>query len=380
MKLLAVGIGLALLVGVGFWVLVGGSQPVDQKASSAVGKSAAAAKESGSIPDVQVVKPVRRDVTATLRLPADVSAWNQTTLYAKVSGYLKSVAVDKGDFVRAGQVLAVIDDPELEERYQQAQSEYEIKKVTYQRLSNVWKENPDVIAKQDVDVAEASYLGAKHALEQVAAMLDYTKVRAPYGGVVTARFVDLGALIQAATNSATQAVPLFTIMDISILRLYVNVPQEDASFVKRGTPATIELKNTGKTIEAFVTRSTMSLDPGTRTLLVEIDVPNPGHALAPGMFAEVILTLRQHQNALVLPPVSLISEDSSRAVFVVEQDVARKVPVKTGIDDGVWVEITEGLSGNEDVVVVGKSRLADGKPAKASPYNLPAGKPSSQKY
>jgi RND family efflux transporter MFP subunit len=380
MKLLAVGIGLALLVGVGFWVLVGGTQPVDQRASSAVGKSTAATKESGSIPDVQVVKPVRRDVTATLRLPANVSAWNQTTLYAKVSGYLKSVAVDKGDFVRAGQVLALIDDPELEERYQQTQSEYAIKKVTYERLANVWKENPDVIAKQDVDVAEASYLGAKHALEQVATMLDYTKVRAPYGGVVTARFVDPGALIQAATNSATQAVPLFTIMDISILRLYVNVPQEDAYFVKRGTPATIELKDTGKTIEAAVTRSTMSFDPGTRTLLVEIDVPNPRHALAPGMFAEVILTLRKHQNALVIPPVSLISENSSRAVFVVEQDVARKVPVKTGIDDGVWVEITEGLSGNEDVVVVGKSRLADGKPAKASPYNLPAGKSSSQKY
>ena len=368
MKLLAVGIGLALLVGVGFWVLVGGTQPVDQRAPSA------------SIPDVQVVKPVRRDVTATLRLPANVSAWNQTTLYAKVSGYLKSVAVDKGDFVRSGQVLAVIDDPELEERYQQTQSEYAIKKVTYERLANVWKENPDVIAKQDVDVAEASYLGAKHALEQVATMLDYTKVRAPYGGVVTARFVDPGALIQAATNSATQAVPLFTIMDISTLRLYVNVPQEDASFIKRGTPATIELKDTGKTIEAAVTRSTMSLDPGTRTLLVEIDVPNPRHVLAPGMFAEVTLTLRKHQNALVIPPTSLISENSSRAVFVVEQDVARKVPVKTGIDDGVWVEITEGLSGNEDVVVVGKSRLADGKPAKASPYNLPAGKSSSQKY
>jgi len=380
-KLLVVGVGFALLFGAGFWVLDSNTQPVSQKTAPIGDNSPAAAKESGSVPEVQVVKPTRRDVAATLRLPATVSPYSQTTLYSKVSGYLKTINVDKGDLVRAGQVLAVIEDPELEERYQQAQSEYAIKKVTYERLSNVWKENPDVIAKQDVDLAEAAYLGAKHALEQLAAMLDYTKVRAPYNGVVTARFVDLGALIQAATSSATQAIPLLTIMDTSILRFYVNVPQEDAPYVKKGTPVTIVLKDIGgKTLEAAVTRSTMSLDPGTRTMLVEIDVPNPGHGLAPGMFAEVILTLRQHRDALVVPPAALVADNSSKAVFVVEQGVARKVPVKTDIDDGVWVEVTSGLAGSEDVVVVGKARLTDGIPAKASPYSLPSGKPSSQKY
>jgi len=381
MKLLVVGVGFALLLGAGFWVLGSGTQPVDQKSSPSAAKTPAAAKESGTVPEVQVVKPTRRDVAATLRLPATVSPYNQTTLYSKVSGYLKTIHVDKGDSVRAGQVLAVIEDPELEERYQQAQSEYAIKKVTYERLSNVWKENPDVIAKQDVDLAEAAYLGAKHALEQLAALLDYTKVRAPYNGVVTARFVDPGALMQAATSSATQAVPLLTIMDMSVLRFYVNVPQEDASYVKKGTLVTIVLKDFGgKTVEAAVTRSTMSLDPGTRTMLVEIDVSNPGGTLVPGMFAEVILTLRQHRDAVVIPPAALVSDNSSKAVFVVDQGVARKVNVTTDIDDGIWVEITSGLTGSEDVVVVGKARLTDGISAKASPYNLPSGKPSSQKY
>jgi RND family efflux transporter MFP subunit len=381
MKLLVFGVGFALLLGAGFWVLGSGTQPVDPKASLSSAKSPAAAKDSGNVPEVQVVKPTRHDVAATLRLPATVSPYNQTTLYSKVSGYLKTIHVDKGDFVQAGQVLAVIEDPELEERYQQAQSEYAIKKVTYERLSNVWKENPDVIAKQDVDLAEAAHLGAKHALEQLAAMLDYTKVRAPYNGVVTARFVDPGALIQAATSSATQAVPLLTIMDMSVLRIYVNVPQEDAPYVKKGTPVSIVLKDSGgKTLEATVTRSTMSLDPGTRTMLVEIDVPNPGHVLAPGMYAEVILILRQHRDALVIPPAALVSDSSAKAVFVVEQGVARKVPVRTDIDDGVWVEITSGLTGSEDVVVVGKARLTDGVPAKAFPYSLPSGKPSSQRY
>jgi len=373
--------GLAALLAAGSWLMESGNFSLGQKAPSTPGSSSAGAKTSETIPEVQVVKPVRRDVAATLRLPATVSPYHQTTLYAKVSGYLKSIRVDKGDSVRAGQVLAVIDDPELEQRYRQAQSEYAIKKVTYERLANVWKENPDVIAKQDVDVAEAAYQGAKHALEQWASMLDYTKVVAPYHGVVTARFVDPGALIQAATASVTQAVPLFTIMDTSVLRFYINVPQEDAPYVKKGTDANISLKDFGgKTIEATVTRSTMALDPGTRTMLVEIDVPNPGHVLTPGMFAEVVLELRSHKEALVIPPAALVSDNTSKAVFVVEQGTARKVSVTTDIDDGVWIEITSGLTGSEDVVVVGKSRLVDGKPVKSSPYNLPSGKPGSQKY
>lgn len=379
-KWLVMGVGLAILIGTGLWVLESGTQPADQKASPSTTKASGASKNSASAPVVQVAKPVRQDVVATLRLPANIAPYQQATLFAKVSGYLKSVAVDKGDFVQTGQVLAVIDDPELDERYQQAQSEYEIKKVTYQRLSSVWKENPDVIAKQDVDVAEAAYLGAKHALEQLAATLDYTKVRAPFNGIVTARFVDPGVLIQAATSSATQAVPLFTVMDISTLRIYVNVPQEDAAFVKKGTHATIAFTDVGKKVEATVTRSTVALDPGSRTMLAEIDVPNPGHAMSPGMFAEATLTLRQHKNALVVPPAALVSENSSKAVFVVAGNVARKVLVTTDIDDGVWVEVTEGLTGSEDVVVVGKASLTDGITVKASPYNLPVGKPSSQKY
>lgn len=372
MKALLLVVGLIALLAVGFWA---------QKPPVGNGNPSVLAKDSPSLPEVQVAKPLRRDVAATVRIPATVSPLHQTTLYAKVSGYLKSIHSDKGDRVKQGQVLAVLDAPEIEQQYEQALADYTIKKVTYERLAQVWKEAPDVIAKQDVDVAEAAAKATQHLLEQRQTWLDYTKVRAPYDGILTARFADPGAMIQVATASATQAVPLFTIMDISTLRFYINVSQEDASFVQRGTPATIVLKApTEKRIEAAVTRSTMSLDPSTRTMLVEIDVRNPGYALAPGMYAEVVLSLRRHRDALVVPPAALVSENSSKAVFVIEQGAARKVPVKTGIDDGVWVEITEGLSGTEDVVVVGKSRLTDGKPVKASPYNLPAGQPSSQKY
>ena len=369
MRGLLLVVGLIALLAVGFWVQkppAGGNGPV------------ASSKETVGVPDVQVTNPTRRDVAATLRVPATVSPRFQTTLYAKVSGYLQSINFDKGDRVKQGQILAVIDAPEINQQYEQALADYTIKKITYERLAQVWKEAPDVIAKQEVDVAQAGADAARHLLEQRQTWLDYTKVRAPYDGILTGRFADPGALIQAATGSATQAVPLFTIMDLSALRFYVNVPQEDAPFVKKGTPATIVFGE--KTLEASVTRSTLALDPSTRTMLAEIDVPNRGEALSPGIFAEVVLTLRRHRDALVVPPGALVSDNSSKAVFVVEKGVARKVPVNTDIDDGIWIEITSGLTGAEDVVVVGKGGLKDGMAVTASPYNLPAGKPSSQKY
>jgi RND family efflux transporter MFP subunit len=129
-----------------------------------------------------------------------------------------------------------------------------------------------------------------------------------------------------------------------------------------------------------VTRSTLALDPSTRSLLVEVDLPNPDHALRPGTYAEVALGLREIPNALVLPPQAVISIAKGKSVFIVEQGKARSVEVETGITDGKWIEITKGLRGTEDVVVVGKRKLLDGSPVEVSPFQLPEAKPSQQKF
>jgi RND family efflux transporter MFP subunit len=331
---------------------------------------------------VQVLKPKQRDIAYTVRLPATLSPIAQVTLYAKVSGYLTSILVDKGDSVAAGQVLAVIDAPELAERSQQAHSTFMIKKLTYERLRNVWKENPDVIAKQDVDVAEAAYLGAKHAMGQLDTELQYTKVRAPFPGVITARFVDSGALIQAATSSTTQTMPLFTLMDMSTLRVYANVPQEEVPYAKPGVRASIKISEfPDEEFQGQITRTTGALDPTTRTMLVEIHVPNKERRLQPGMFATATLYLKEHKNALAIPPSALISGNGGQeySVFVIEHGKAKRVPITTGLDDGVWVEVTNGLTGDEDVVLVGKAGLANGQSVQASPYTLPEGKAARQK-
>ncbi|ALA57903.1 efflux RND transporter periplasmic adaptor subunit [Nitrospira moscoviensis] len=332
--------------------------------------------------DVQVTKPVRQTLRYTVTLPANISPLYQTTLYAKVSGYLKWIGPDKGDAVKKDQVVAIIDAPEVEEQYQQAVADYKIRKLTHRRLADVWRESPDVIAKQDVDVAEAAYESAKNVMQQRAAMRNYTKVRAPYDGIVTARFADPGALIQVATSSATNAIPLFTIMDLDTVRVYTNVPQDDAPWIVPGkTHATLLVKElTGRSYSGAVTRSTLALDPSTRSLLVEIDIPNPDHALRPGTYAEVVLALREIPNALVLPPQAIVSGPKGKAVFIVDQGKAKSVPVQTGITDGQWIEVLSGLTGEEDVVVVGKRRLLEGLPVQAAPFKLPEAKPSQQKF
>lgn len=373
-KLILIGMGIMLLFIVGLLVLQGQHQATSSRPTENDTGSTGAA--------VQVMKPQRQDMALTLSVPGNISPLYQATLYGKVSGYLKWIGFDKGDKVKKGQLLAVIDAPEVEDRYRQAEADYAIKKITADRLQNVWKENKDVIAKQDVDLAEAAAQGAKHMRDSQRALLEYTKVYAPFEGTITARFADPGALIQSATGSATQAVPLFTIMDMETVRVYVSVPQEMAHMAKPGVPAVLDIAEVpDREFKGSITRTTEALDPATRTLLVEIDLPNPDHQLQPGTFINVTLYLQEHPNALAVPPAAIVSggDKQSKFVFVAKDGTAHRTPIKTGIDDGRWIEVIDGLTGDEDIVVVGKAGLNDGQAVRVSAYNLPSGKPARQK-
>ena len=366
---------LAILLMTIVFVIFRQEAPVSSQTKPGTSESAS---PTGSIA-VQTLPVQRRDLVHGLTLPGNVSPWLQATLYAKLPGYLKWMGADKGDVVKKGQLLAVLDAPEIEQQFQQAEADYHIKQVTFERLRNVWRENPDVIAKQDVDVAEAAAKAARYLRDSRKSMLEYTKVLAPFNGIITARFADPGAFIPAAVGSATQTVPFFTIMDLDTVRVYVSVPQEAALLAKDGIPALLTARELpGQEFRGTITRTTTALDPSTRTLLVEIDLANPDHRLRPGMFVTVALILQEHPQALALLPAALVNEKTGASVFVVEGGRAKQVAVKTGLDDGTWVEILEGLQENTEVIVVGKSGLADGQAVQPSPYNLPAGKPSSQ--
>lgn len=378
-RLVMVVLALAILLGAFAFVMLREEPPASSNPKPATPSPGATSSSPAALP-VQTLPVQRRDLARTLTLPGNVAPWLQATLYAKVPGYLKSMNADKGDVVKKGQLLAVLDAPEVEQLFQQADADYHIKQVTFERLRNVWRENPDVIAKQDVDMAEAAAKASKHLRDSRRSMLEYTKVLAPFDGTVTARFADPGAFIPAATGSVTQSSPFFTVMDLDTVRIYVSVPQEAALWANQGVPAILTARELpGQEFRGAITRTTSALDPSTRTLLVEIDLPNPNHRLRPGMFVMATLILEEHPQALALLPAALVSDNTGTSVFVVEGSTAKLVAVKTGLDDGAWVEVIEGLQENMEVIVVGKTGLTDGQAVHASPYNLPTGKPANQK-
>jgi membrane fusion protein (multidrug efflux system) len=320
--------------------------------------------QSESRHTVMVVRPQRGDIVRSITLPGDLVGLYQSTLYAKVTGYLKTISVDKGDWVKEGQVLAVIEVPELQERLARSRADLEVQHLTYQRLEQVWKSDPRLVARQDVDIAQGKYLEAKAGVDELEAMASYTKIVAPFAGVITGRFVDPGALIKAGGEQATSAPdqgsahpsggtsPVLSLAMIDTMRTYVYAPQDAVGSIRRGMPAKLTLQDLpGRSFDGVVTRYTNSLDLGTRTMLTEIDLKNPGHELYPGMYANVTLELERHRDALELPESAIGESSDGKYVMVAQDGKLRKQEVTLGINNGKSAEIVSGLGGGESVVV-----------------------------
>lgn len=491
---------------------------------------------------VQTTTPERRAVSRLLALPGDLRPMEEATLYAKVPGYLGSLRVDKGDRVKAGQILATIQSPELDADRTQAQQSYQsevasaqgsrasqsraavesprariglekseadraqaaaaaekarlqhsqlrsaveqaqlaktqaeealgesqaqvekaqadleaakaeqnLAALTFERYDSIYRKDRKLIARQDVDVAESKAKAARsrttaaqsqlevtlrrqkvadavvkaaqtqidqtnfqaaaaqegvkmaeaqlHGLEKqvemarkdialsqrqqeiagaktretkalaeagksaagkFSALADYAQIRAPFDGIITKRFVDPGAFIQTAASSQNAAA-IVTVANLNRLRLDVNVPEGEARFVRVGTPVAITLAGLPDTIlKGTVARTSASLDPKTRTLLAEIELPNPDGKLLPGAYAMAKVALETHPNVISIPSAAVGSEKSGKFVFIVENGKAKRVGVTVGFDDGAVTEIADGLHGGETVIVTGRDNLTPG--------------------
>jgi multidrug efflux pump subunit AcrA (membrane-fusion protein) len=338
---------------------------------------------TSAAPTVSVIRPQRADMVEMIELPGDVVGFYEASLHAKVTGYLKSIGVDKGDTVKAGQVLAEIEVPELHSNLNQAEASLTIARVTYERLKRVQQSDARLVSQEDVDIAGAKYEEAKAGAEALATMVGYTKVIAPFDGVITGRFADPGALIRAGGGdigvgetsaliapAATEGAgghrndngPILTLADIDYLRVYVYVPEGSYPFIKRGTPATLRFDEfPGRIFAGTVARYATALDLATRTMLTEVDIRNPNHVLYPRSYAHVTLDLVNHPDALRLPVAAVNGIGKAAHVLVVEQGRLHEAPVLTGINNGNYVEITSGLSENTLVVSTYSGALKSGQ-------------------
>lgn len=321
---------------------------------------------------VSVVRPERGAMTRSITLPGDLVGLYEAALHAKVTGYLKSIAVDKGDWIKKGQVLAEIEVPELEQKLQRARASLAVERGSYQRLQRVWDSDHRLVAREDVDVAQGHFEQAKADVEELEALVGYTRIVAPFDGVVTSRFVDPGALIQASGQAGGMATegssakgnsgPILTVADIDTLRVYVYVTEEETSLIRAGLPVSLRLREfPGREFQATVTRFSKALDLSTRTMLVEADISNETHELYPGMYADVSIELARHDDAIKVPASAVASAGDSSYVYVVKDGKLAKVPVTTDLASEGWVEVTSGLAGDESVVGTASSALSEGE-------------------
>jgi membrane fusion protein (multidrug efflux system) len=327
-------------------------------------KSGEAPKQSEPPVSVKSVQPKRGDIIRSVSLPANITPNMQVTLYSKVAGYLKTIAVDKGDEARQGQLLAEIEVPELLADFARYKAEAEIADLDYKRANDAHQKAPDLVVLQSVDAAKAKSLMAKANLERAETLLGFCKITAPFAGTVTKRMVDPGAFIPSATSgSAAQNAMVVTLMDFDKVRVQVAVPENEVPLIRNGLPVKVSVDELpGRAFEGSVTRFSQALDEASKTMLAEIDLENPKHELRPGMYATVKVGVEKHTDALLVPVEAAVFEKSGTSVFIVADGKAKKLPVKTGINDGTSVEILDGLAQNQPVIQLGKTTLNNNQP------------------
>ncbi len=306
-----------------------------------------------SAPVVRVQQPSRDTVIYRLDLTGDVLPVRQTSIIPKVGGTLDRFSVEMGTPVRDGQLLAVIDSTELREQYMQAAATYQNSRATYQRILQLF--DKALSSQQDVDNAEATMKVALANRELAATRLSYARIRAPFSGVITRRFVDVGAVLTANVST------MFTLMDLDTVKLIVMVPEKDVPSVYRVRRARVMVDALpGREFEGVVTRFSEALDLATRTMAIEIRVPNRGQEIKPGMFATVRLTLARHDNALTIPLDCILRDATGKYVFVADGQTARQVRIRTGLEETSRAEVLSGLTGPESIIVAGQQFVRNG--------------------
>lgn len=293
-----------------------------------------------------------------LVLPGTFQAFNQTTIFPRSNGYVKSWKVDIGDNVQAGQLLAEIAAPEIDQQLAQVRAQQEIAKVTADRWRDLLQKN--VVSKQEYDQNEKAYEAANANLQQLEKIQGFQQILAPFTGKVTARNIDVGTLVTAGTgNSGT---PLFNMVQSDPLRVYVFVPQTNAASMREGLKAKILVQELpGQDFEGTVTRTAGALDPTSRTMQVEVQVPNHDGTLYAGMYGQVRFLLPDDNAPIVVPANAFVFRaQGPQVVTLTSENRIHWQKISVGRDFGTQLEVLDGLAENAKVVINPNDDLVEG--------------------
>lgn len=320
---------------------------------------AALEQDTAKGPEVQVVHAQASGGLRDIKILADVVPYQEATLYAKVSGYLGKVLVDKGDVVKVGQLLATIESQETDAQYASAAADLANKRQIAQRYDQLARQN--AIAMQQKDQADADARIAEAVLNQDATLKSYERLTAPFDGKITARYADPGALVQNAMNSQTSSQPVVMVTDDRKLRIDAFVQQQDAPFVHAGDDADIvDASNPARKISAKVTCVSGALDPRTRTMLVEVILENPTELILSGSFAYMTLHVPE-PTATQIPMGAMITRGSDQFIALVGRDSRLHfAKIQIASTDGDTVTLTQGLTPGTAIAVDLPAEAMDG--------------------
>jgi len=330
--------------------IVIGHEVVISKQTSALGEAA----RQGI--NVLVAKAFQTPSSRKIEIPATIRGYVETALYAQVAGYLKQINVDKGDRIRRGELLAVLDTPDLDKQVADAKANYWLQAITDKR--NQILVRSDVIPQQTADTSHSMMLQAKAVYQQLLAEQAYKRILAPFDGIVTTRYVDPGALIPQSTATIA-ATPILAVATLAPLRIYAYMPQSLALFVHNGDPAEITVyERPGEVFTGHVIRHPEALDAGSRTMLVEVDLPNTNLELYPGMYAQFTTTVAVGLTGTMVRDDSLVFREGKVFVPVVRSDHLRLIPVALGYDNGLMVQVNGDLH-SDDLVALNVGQAAE---------------------
>jgi len=383
-----------------------------------IGRSASEADTpTNSVSNAEVtaaVAPVVRGTIAnSLRISGEFKPFQDVDVHAKVAGYIKAIYVDVGDHVKEGQTLAILEVPELAAQLtgadaavrrateeigraqgdlERARSSHAAAHSAYARLNDAAKTREGLVAQQEVDDAQAKDLeaeaqvssarsalsAAQQELEvaqanqrQISALSDYTRITAPFAGVITNRYADTGALVAAGTSSSTQAGPVVKIAQISVLRLVLPIPESIAAQIHLGDPVKVHVQALNQDIQGKISRFADSLDLQTRTMETEIDCENRDGRLMPGMYTDTVLSLQEKKNALAIPLEAVVRNGEDATVLSVNpQNILEEQHVRLGIEDNTRVEVLSGLSEGDRVVIGNRSQFRSGQKVQPQQVHL----------
>src|SRR3984893_2228226 len=376
--------------------------PAVTSLSSCSGTRDGHVQASGPTVTVGVTKVVKKSLGRQLTLSSELVPFQEIDVYAKESGYVKKLMVDYGTHVKAGEVMAILEIPELEAQLQEDQAEiknasnqvtkaqhelvryqaqYNALHLQYTRLNSVFQSQPGIVAQQEVDDAQGKDLAAsaqvdagqasleaaqsqlsvaKAKLSRDQSLFDYARITAPFNGVVTERYANLEPLVQAGTSP--QAMPIVKLSEDDLFRLVIPVPESYVRYIKIGDPVDVHVPSLNRTFPGKVSRFSVELKEATRTMHTEVDVKNRDRALMPGLYADADVALEHRDDIPTIPLQAVNHEGNKTTVFVVSRNSEiEDRPITLGLQTANDAEVVSGLAEGEEVVVSDRSALKPGE-------------------